>query len=97
MINACVRDYDYYLYGEQDGYGQAQLSKEAVGTIKLAVFQLNKTVQNNIQYTDEEYIGFTYDKDINDSYVIQYGDERLKVLYTISAPRHKTQVFMKRM
>lgn len=97
MVNAKMRNYDYYLYGEDNGYGQAQLTEEPVGTIKMAVYVINKAVHDMIHYTKEDYIGLTNDKDIDNRYVIQYGTERLKVLYTVKCEGHKTQVFMARM
>ena len=97
MISTNTRSYDYYLYGDNDGYGQPQLSTDVVGTVKMSVYAISKTVQNGVQYTNEDYIGLTYDQNIDDTYVIQYGTEKLKVLYTIKCPNVKTQVFMARM
>ena len=96
MINSTMRTYDYYQYDQRDEYGQPALG-EAKGQIKIAIFNVNKVVTDDIKYTGEDFVGFTYDKDVNNTYVIQYGNERLKVLYTIAAPKLKTQVFMKRM
>lgn len=81
MINADMREYSYYLYGDANAYGQAAFSKEAQGVVKMAIYTTSQSVQNNIKYKDASYIGFTHDSKVNDAYVIQYGKERLKVLY----------------
>ena len=94
MINADMRSYDYYLYGKLNAYGQPTLSKEVDGTIKMAIYLSTQRVQDTIRYEGAEYIGLTHG-DINSNYVIQYGDERLKVLYVNPQGRYK-QVFMAR-
>lgn len=96
MINAQMRLYQYYTYGEPDLYGQPQLSKEPKGTIKMAINISSQTTQDNILYKNCSYIGLTTDAEINDKYVIQYGSERLKVLYVNPIGRLK-QVFLERM
>lgn len=97
MINANMQVYDYYLYGEKDAYGQPALSTEVKGQIKISIFNTGQSVNGDIKYTGEDFVGLTYDKNVNNTYVIQYGEEKLKVLYTIAAPNVKTQVFMTRM
>ena len=93
MIGLNMRSYDYYTYGEDNAYGQPQLSKEPVGKVKLSIYTTSETVQGNINYTNANYIGLTHDKNINDSYVIQYGEQRLKVLYIAPQGRYK-QVYL---
>ena len=93
MINATMRSYDYFTYGAANAYGQPQLSKEPKGKVKLAIYTTNQSVQGNINYTNANYIALTHDKNINDTYVIQYGEERLKVLYKTTQGRY-TQVFL---
>lgn len=100
MINAQMRTYDYYLYNDEpDIYGQFTLIKgedgepTVMGTIKLAINNTTTAIQDNIRYKDATYIGLTQDKHINDTYVIQYGEERLKVLYVNPQGRYR-QVFM---
>lgn len=87
-----MRNYDYYLYGADDGYGQPTLSEEAQGTIKMAINVTSQSVQDNINYKDSQYMGLTH-ANIDDTYVIQYGDKRLKVLYVNPKGRYK-QAFM---
>lgn len=93
MINTEMRFYDYFTYGEKDDYGQPQLSEETQGTIKMAINITSQSTQDNINYKDASYIGLTHAA-IDDTYVIQYGPEKLKVLYVNPMGRYK-QAFMK--
>lgn len=96
MINATMRTYDYFTFGEKDEYGQEILSEEVQGKIKLAVYTLSNTIGANIKYKDATYIALTKNKDINDSFVIKYGEEKLKVMYIIPFGRYN-QVFLAEM
>jgi hypothetical protein len=96
MINATMRSYDYFTLGGKDEYGQEILSPEAQGRVRLAIYTLSTTIGTNINYKDATYIALTHNKSINDSYVIQYGEEKLKVLYTIPLGRYN-QVFLAEM
>jgi hypothetical protein len=95
MINADMREYNYYLYGAEDEYGQPSLSADVQGSFKMAIYSSSTEVQNNIIYTGASYVGFTYDE-VTDKAVIAYGDKLLKVLYVLKPPsgRLHTQVFM---
>ena len=93
MINSNMRIYDYYTFGEANEYGQPQLSETAQGTIKMAINTTSQYVQENIKYKNATYMGLTHDPEVNDKYVIQYGDTKLKVLYVNPSGRMK-QVFM---
>ena len=92
MINADMREYEYYLYNGKNAYAQPQLSKEPQGTIRMAIYTSSQSIQDNINYKDAAYVGITYAK-LDDTYVIKYGDEKLKVLYVNSQGRYK-QVFL---
>ena len=94
MINATMRLYDYYLYNEKDSYGQAQLTPTAQGSIPISIHITSQSIQDNINYTGANYIGLTMAA-IDDSFVIQYGTEKLKVLYINPMGRYK-QVFLGR-
>lgn len=94
MINSNMRTYDYYTYSAKDSYGQERLSADIQGTIKISIYPTTQSVQDNINYKDANYIGLTHAA-INDSYVIQYGAEKLKVLYVQSSGRFK-QVYLKK-
>lgn len=95
MINAQMRLYDYFTIGDADGYGQPQISTEPEGTIKIAINVASQNVQDDIKYKDCTYIGLTQ-AEVNDTYIIKYGEELLKVLYVNSLGRYQ-QVFMKEM
>lgn len=93
MINTDMREYAYYTYGDSDGYGQPALSKDVQGTIKMAIYTTAQAIQNNIAYMHASYVGLTQDSKVNDTYVIEYGNKRLKVLYVQNNGRYN-QVFM---
>ena len=88
MINTNMRTYAYFTLGGSDGYGQPQLSN-IKGVVKMAINLNSQTITDNIKYLDTVYIGLTHDKDINDTYVIQYGEQKLKVLYVNTFGRYK--------
>lgn len=92
MINNDMRTYNYFLYGGADAYGQAQLSKDPQGTIKIAINISSQSVQDNINYKNASYVGLTHAA-IDDSYVIEYENKKLKVLYVNPKGRFK-QVFL---
>lgn len=99
MLNAQMKNYSYFLYNtEPNEYGQPTLIKDAdgepviQGTIKMAINHTSTAIQSNINYKEASYIGLTF-ADVNDRFVIQYGDERLKVLYVNKQGRYK-QVFL---
>ena len=83
-----MRFYDYFTLGAEDDYGQPILSQEAVGQIKMAINLSSQTVQDNINFQDCNYVGLTM-ANIDDSYVIQYGNEKLKVQYVNPRGRYK--------
>lgn len=90
-----MRFYDYYIYGEPDAYGQPTLSSEVQGQISMTIAVASQSIQDSVLYNHAQYTGLTHDA-INDKYVIQYGDEKLKVCY-VGPPGRYNQVFMSRM
>ena len=98
MINSDMRLYNYFTLGVEDEYGQLQTPSEdaePVGQIKMAINISSQSIQDNILYKDCSYVGLTNAK-VDDTYIIEYGKERLKVLY-INPKGRLTQVFMKEM
>lgn len=95
MISNSMVDYNYSTFGEKNEYGQV-VESQVKGTVKLAIYSLTNTIGTNIKYKDATYLALTHNKTINDSYVIHYGEEKLKVLYTIPAGRFN-QVFLAEM
>lgn len=80
MINTAMRTYNYSTLGKEDAYGQQTNSGEVVGTIKMAISISSQAVQDNINFQNCNYVGLTM-AELDDSYVIHYGSEKLKVLY----------------
>ena len=95
MINARMKQYNYYTYATNDDYGQPILSSDVKGQVKMAIHISSQSIQDSVLYEDCAYIGLTTDSGINSTYVIEYGAERLKVLYVNPQGRYK-QVFMAR-
>lgn len=93
MITLDMRNYNYFTFGAKNTYGQPQLSDDVKGTIKMAINTTGTTVQDNVRYKDASYIGLTLGN-IDETFVIDYNGEKLKVLYVNPRGRYK-QVFMK--
>ena len=97
MINADMRSYNFFTLGTENIYGQQTLpQKDAIpeGSIRMTINVTSQATQDNIKYKDASYIGLTQDANVKDTYIIQYGEERLKVLYVQPKGRYK-QVFLK--
>ena len=97
MINAQFRRYNYFTLGMKDEYGQEVVpgkDTKPVGTITMAINLTSQAVQENINYTNANYVGLTHAK-VDDTYIIEFGEERLKVLYVNNHGR-LNQVFMVR-
>lgn len=96
MIATQMRSYNYSrISNVNDDYGQPTVIEEA-GTIKIAINFTNETISENTLYSGAQYVGLTLNKNVDDSYIIQYEEEKLKVLY-VNAKGKYTQVFMARM
>lgn len=96
MINTQMRVYNYSKINTvNDDYGQPQTIEEA-GTIKMSINFGSETLQEHPLYSGAQYTGLTLDKNVNATYIIQYGEEKLKVLYVNTKGKY-TQVFMARM
>ena len=91
MINAQMKEYDLFTFGEVDAYGQPTLSEKR-GTVRMAINIASQRVQEGIHYSNCSYVGLTHSL-LDDTCVIQYGDEKLKVLYVNPLGRF-TQVFL---
>ena len=95
MINAQMRNYNYYTFGEKNSYGQPSLSEDIKGSVKMAIHLITEAIDENSFYSGANYIGLTFDT-IDSTYVIQYGEEKLKVLTVNPQGRYK-QVSLARM
>lgn len=97
MINSKMRFYNYFTIGENNSYGQPQMpaaDAEPEGQVLMSIFTSSQSTQDNVNYKDCNYIGLTLNATVNDTYIIEFGNERLKVLYVNNEGRLK-QVFMK--
>lgn len=92
MISANMRLYDFFTFGDKDAYGQPQLSQEPQGKVKMAIYITSQTIQDNINYKNAQYVGLTH-ANVDDTYIISYGKERLKVLY-VNPQGKLNQVFL---
>lgn len=95
MINAQMTEYKYYPYKE-NVYGEAIIDEGSSGSILMAINLIDQSISDNPLYTNATYIGLTYNKEISDKHVIQYGNQKLKVIYVNPMGRYK-QVYMARM
>lgn len=92
MIANEMNTYNYYTFGALNAYGQPTLSKDIKGTIKMAIYPLTQNTQDNVLYKNATYIGLTK-AEVKDTYVIEYENIKLKVLYVNPKGRNK-QVYM---
>jgi hypothetical protein len=95
MINADMRSYNFYTFGEKNEYGKPVLSDEPVGTIKITINSVSQSISDNANYNQATYIGLTR-AEVNNTYVIDYEGAKLKVLYVNPKGRLK-QVYMAEM
>jgi hypothetical protein len=93
MINTDFREYEYFTFGDPDGYGQPSLSTDVQGTVKMAIYETSTAIQDNIAYKNASYVGLTHNSKVNDTYVIKFENKRLKVLYVRPTGRFK-QVYL---
>ena len=98
MIYSNMRLYDYWLVSVNEEYAQEIMPSAddtPTGKVKLSIYPTSTGTQENILYANCSYVGLTFDAEIDDKYIIQYGTERLKVMYIQPIGRYK-QVYMKR-
>ena len=96
MINARMKLHKYYTLGEVDAYGVPQIPSiqdTPKGEIKIAINTFSVNNYTDIKFRDCTYIGLTL-AEVQDNYVIRYGDVLLKVLYINPDGRFK-QVYLK--
>lgn len=95
MINSRMRFYNYsQLIAENDDYGQPKII-EVEDKVKMSINFASETLQENSLYSGAQYVGLTLNKDIDETCIIKYGDEELKVLYINPSGKYR-QVFMAR-
>lgn len=97
MINSQMKDYTYSIYSEHENeYAEKTISATGGGTVKIAINLMNNQIVDNALYKTASYIGLTFSSAINDTCIIDYEGEKLKVLYVVPQGRMK-QVFLSRM
>lgn len=95
MINSKMKNYTYSRTSKDiDDYGMPVIINEE-GTIKMSINFVNETINENSLYSGAQYVGLTLNKQIDANYIIQYGEEKLKVLYVNKEGKYN-QVFMAR-
>ena len=87
-----MRKYTFTYYADLDAYGQPHLSNGKMSTM-MAISVISNQISDSALYRDAQYIGLTQDA-ISDRCIIDYGDEKLKVLYVV--PGRYNQVYMAR-
>jgi hypothetical protein len=92
MINTDMRTLTYIALAGVDDYGQEVIGEEE-GTIKMSINHISTSIQDSISYSGSTYFGLTK-ANVNDTYIINYENLKLKVLYVIPKGRYK-QVFMR--
>lgn len=99
MIAPSMREYEFYKYSEPNGYGQQTLIKDengqplVQGTVKMAINLTTQSTQDSVTYHNAQFFALTHDKRVDDTFVIQYGKTRLKVLFVASGGRYR-QVYL---
>lgn len=94
MIGFNMKTYNYFTYENKNAYGQPQLSAEPTGAIKAAIYLTSQSTQDNVNYKNANYVALTLD-DITDKCVIEYGAEKLKVIYVAPYGRYKQAFLVK--
>lgn len=96
MLATQMREYSYSrLIDEVDEYGQPQ-TIEAEGVVKMAINFANEQVTTNNLYSGASYVGFTLNKEVDETYIIQYKENKLKVTYANNLGRYN-QVYLARL
>lgn len=60
----------------------------------MAIYTQTTNIIDSVRYKDATYMGLTTSPLLDESAVIEYGEEKLKVLYIVPDGRYK-QVYLK--
>ena len=93
MIRNQMKPYKYYKYGGLDEYGIPSASLKPIGEVKLSLHLLNQNISDNALYKDASFIGLTFNDDIDENWIIEEGNTKLKVLY-VNHTKRFNQVFL---
>lgn len=86
--------YNYYTLVDSEYGGKTADFTSPTGVVNMAIQLNNMAMNSNTIYTSANFVGLTQE-DIDDTYIIEYGNEKLKVLYVYPEGKYK-QVFMQR-
>ncbi len=95
MIAPSMREYEFYRYSEPNDYGQQTLIKDengkpiVQGTVKMAINLTTQATKDSVTYHNAQFCALTHDKSVDDTFVIQYGKTRLKVLFVAPGGRYR--------
>lgn len=96
MINAQMKSYNLYTYSTTtNAYGEETLGAQPSGTVKMAINAISDEITDSPLYHEVSYIGLTFNKNLTDSNLIAFGDEKLKVKFVKPFGRYN-QVFLQR-
>lgn len=94
-IMAQMKEYPYSKYNEgRNSYGEMTTEFIPIGSIRMAINIINQATNNYVQYSEADYIGLTNDE-VEDTYIIHYGNEKLKVKYVNPIGRLKQVALVK--
>ena len=88
MINVGMKLYDYSTIEGLDEYGQS-LEVWGKDKVKMSLYEISNTLVPTIQYTNSTFVGITYDKKVDDTYIIHTDKSKLKVNHVIDFPRYR--------
>lgn len=109
MINRDTKKYPLLRYSEtKDDYGQKkiQYDTECPETVKMAIYPIDRGLDDSVLYVGAQYLGLTFSKDIDDKCAVIFaedvdnivinGGDILKVIYVNYRPGRFYEVLMKK-
>lgn len=94
MIAPKMRSYSCEILGALDEYAQS-IAAASTDTVLISLSEVNHSNNDNVLYSDAEYIGFTFNRDLDDTYILITDKGRLKVTYVNRDGRYNV-VYLKR-
>lgn len=87
-----MKKYTYSAISDKlDEYGQP-ITQDKTGEVLMAISVTKHSPVDSPLYVDSEFTGITQNKEIDETYIINYDNKKLKVLYVIKG--RFNQVFM---
>ena len=94
MIAPKMRSYSCEILGALDEYAQP-IAAASTDTVLISLSEVNHSNNDNVLYSDAEYIGFTFNRDLDDTYILITDKGRLKATYVNRDGRYNV-VYLKR-